>query len=84
MLRECGGLAEVLSHCATDFENPLAREWALLCVRNACEGNEANQHFIEELRPQDVKIQNEEMKRQGYKVELNSQTGKFKFVRDET
>ena len=41
-LRESGCLATVLCHCATNFENPLAREWALLCVRNACEDEDAN------------------------------------------
>lgn len=79
-LRESGGLAVVLSHCATDFSNPLAREWALLCTRNAAEGNIANQDFIDSLRPQSVSIQDEKMKQQGMNVELNPQTGKFKFT----
>ena len=32
------GLLQILSMCSTDVSNPLRREWALLCLRNACEG----------------------------------------------
>eukprot|EP01038_Epipyxis_sp_PR26KG_P004755 gene4755-6667_t len=78
-LRTIGGLAVVLSHCATDFQNPIAREWALLCVRNACENNLLNQEYIESLKPQDIKIQDEEMKAKGLHVEMDKSTGKFKF-----
>jgi hypothetical protein len=70
----------VLSHCGTDFENPISREWALLCVRNACDSHVGNQSFIHELRPQGAVIQDEKMKALGMKVEMNVDTGKFKFV----
>lgn len=70
----------MLSHCATDFANPVSREWALLCVRNACETHIANQTFIQELRPQEVVIQDEKLKAQGLRVEMNTETGQFKFV----
>ena len=36
-LRLSGGLSLCLSHCATDFRLPFAREWGLFCVRNICE-----------------------------------------------
>mmetsp|Transcript_31178 Transcript_31178/g.44810 ORF Transcript_31178/g.44810 Transcript_31178/m.44810 type:complete len:114 (-) Transcript_31178:27-368(-) len=51
-LRDSGGLAIVLSNCFTDFNNPFAREWALVCIRNACEGNSLNQAYIESLQPE--------------------------------
>ncbi len=79
LLRECGGLAVVLSHCATDFANPLAREWALLCTRNACADCVPNQEYIESLRPQGVSIQDEEMKARGLEVQMTD-TGKFQLV----
>ena len=79
-LRTSGALACVLSHCATSFVNPLEREWALLCVRNACEGSSANQAFIEELRPQEAKIQDESMKALGIEVEMDLAKGKFTMV----
>jgi hypothetical protein len=76
---ESGALAAVLSHCATDFENPISREWALLCVRNACEDCPANQAFIDQLRPQEVKLLDERLVQQGMQVEM-TETGKFKLV----
>lgn len=79
-MKASGALAAVLSHCGTDFENPISREWALLCVRNACEGHVGNQQFIEDLRPQEAVIQDDKLKAQGMKVEMNPTTGKFKFV----
>ena len=79
-LKESGALAAVLSHCATDFSNPISREWALLCVRNACETHIGNQTFIQELRPQEVVIQDEKLKAQGVRVEMNTETGQFKFI----
>lgn len=73
----------MLSHCGTDFENPISREWALLCVRNACENHPGNQQFIHELQPQETVIQDEKLRAQGLKVEINKETGKFKFVQQE-
>ena len=71
-------LATVLSHCTTDFDLPLAREWALLCVRNACEGHRINQQFIEELKPQQV-VQDEVLGAQGVSVGIDVNTGKFTY-----
>lgn len=66
----------MLINCTTDFNNPLSREWALLCVRNACAGNMANQEFIEEFKVKNV-VQSEVLKDQGLDVQLNTTTGKF-------
>ncbi|CAN0360376.1 unnamed protein product, partial [Ectocarpus sp. 12 AP-2014] len=52
LVREEGGLPLVLNHCAVDETNPLLREYALLAVRNLCEGNPANQASIASLQPQ--------------------------------
>jgi hypothetical protein len=68
----------VLSFCATDFDNPLCREFALMCVRNLCEGNASNQRFISELRPQEV-LQDESLAKQGITVEIDPLSGKFQF-----
>jgi hypothetical protein len=77
-LRERSGLPLVLSHCGTDFENPLAREWALLCIRNACEGNEDNQRYIDSLKPQSVIKDDATLSRHGLSMEIDPQSGKFK------
>lgn len=64
----------MLSYCTTLFEVPLAREWALFAVRNACEGNFENQAFIESLKPQEV-IQDETLAAAGVSVELDPAKG---------
>jgi hypothetical protein len=70
------GLQIVLVNCTTDFNNPLSREWALLCTRNACAGNMKNQAFIEELKLQNV-TQSDVLTEQGLDVKLDTATGKF-------
>lgn len=52
IVRERGHLALFLSHCNVDDANPMVREWALVALRNLCEGNEANQQAINALKPQ--------------------------------
>ena len=69
-----------MSNCATDFSNSFAREWALLCVHNACLNNTENQKYIDSLQPQDISILNEQWKQKGLKVEINSKTGKFSVI----
>ncbi|GMF14107.1 unnamed protein product [Phytophthora lilii] len=51
-VREQGYLPLFLNHCNIDETNPLIREWSLVALRNLCEGNEANQSYINALRPQ--------------------------------
>jgi Spinocerebellar ataxia type 10 protein domain len=75
-LREGGAFPVVLSHCVTDFRNPLAREWALMCVRNACEGSEKNQAYVAGLVPQGVFV-DEELRSKGIRVEIDPSRGKF-------
>ncbi|CAI5740853.1 unnamed protein product [Peronospora destructor] len=52
LIRNEGYLPLFLNHCNIDETNPLVREWSLVALRNLCEGNEANQSYINELRPQ--------------------------------
>lgn len=76
-------LFDVLNHCSTNFDIPLGREWALLCIRNACEGNIENQQFIEQLKPQDVTLQDEKLKNMGYKVKFDQAKQKFNIQKDD-
>lgn len=72
------GFRVVLPLCATDFDAPLAREWALLCVRNACEGSRKNQSYVQSLQPQgDAIIQDEAMREAGISVAFDSASNKF-------
>ena len=80
LLRETGGLLEVLSLSATDVLHPLRREWALLCTRNACADNSENQLVIEELTLQKVTVVNEQLKESGLTVDFNPTTGKMQFM----
>lgn len=73
-----GCMAAVLSRCATDFNNPLAREWALLCIRNACDDHEQNQAFVQSLTIQGV-VKDEELESHG--INLSVQAGKLTFTR---
>ncbi|KAG3041220.1 hypothetical protein PC128_g26343 [Phytophthora cactorum] len=52
LVREEGYLPLFLNHCNIDETNPMIREWSLVALRNLCEGNEANQSYINALRPQ--------------------------------
>lgn len=63
--------------CVTDFDNPLIREWSLLCVRNACEGNDEIQEYIKSLRPQEVQITDDSLEAVGLSVRIDSTTGKL-------
>ncbi|CAM9177532.1 unnamed protein product [Scytosiphon promiscuus] len=77
LVREEGGLPLVLSHCGVDEANPLLREYALLAVRNLCEGNIANQESIAALQPQGYAPDAEEaLADMGLKGKMD-QRGKF-------
>ena len=76
-IHELGGIPLLLSCCATDFENPLAREWALMSVRNCCEGNIKNQEYIDSLKVQGV-VQG----MNGVNIDIDTKTGKFQFQKE--
>ena len=84
MIRDAGGLPIVMSRCTTDFKNPLAREWALLCLRNCCEGSSENQAYIDNINiVQDV-VQDEELQAKGITVSIDNANGKIKFNKKDT
>ena len=76
---ELGGIPLLLASCATDFDNPLAREWALMSIRNCCEGNTTNQDYIDGLKVQGV-VQG----MNGVNIDINTKTGKFQFKKEES
>ena len=73
------GLLLVLSSSSTDVYHPLRREWALLCLRNACEGSLTNQEYISTLTLQRVDVVNEQLVQSGLSVDFDPDTGKIKF-----
>ena len=74
------GVAIVLGMCGTNINQPLRREWSLMCIRNSCETNERIRQFIESLQLQDTVVVNEKLRESGIQVEVDSSTGKLKFV----
>lgn len=77
-------LPSLLSHCVTDFKNPLAREWALLTIRFSCEDNEDIINYINNLQPQGIEnLKNdEEMKKLGLKFDIDPLKGKFRIIQE--
>lgn len=50
----------LLLHCATDFANPLSREFALLCIHRLVQSSSSARKYIDSLRPQQLQWQAEE------------------------
>ena len=73
------GLLQILSLCNTDVSNPLRREFAILCLRNACEGNQSNQTYIESLVLQGVAQVDERLAKAGMGVSFDPASGKIVF-----
>lgn len=73
------GLLQILSLCNTDVSNPLRREFAILCLRNACEGNLSNQAYIESLVLQGVAQVDEQLAKAGMGVSFDPVSGKIDF-----
>ncbi|CAG0913675.1 unnamed protein product [Notodromas monacha] len=49
LVRESGGVIAVLNSCGMDARNPYMMQWAILAIRNLCEGNLENQELIKSL-----------------------------------
>jgi ataxin-10 len=79
LVREKGFLPLILNHCNLDDTNPLVREWSLVALRNLCEENEANQQYIQSLRPQGVESK-VDLSNTGMKPVLDKETNKPKLV----
>ena len=76
-VREVNGIEAILSCTTINEKNPILREWALLAVRNLCDGNVANQRRIEELKPRKV-LQDPTLKKAGYQIRFDEASGKPK------
>jgi ataxin-10 len=66
----------VLSNCAFSPECPGVREWALLAIRNLCEGNEMVQSRIASLSSKTV-VEDKQLRADGQRVVFDQSTGKF-------
>ena len=72
----CSALPSDFGHWAIlgclhiDARQPVLREWALLALRNLCDGNDANQAAIDALQPLSV-AQNPELEALGLRVEMD-------------
>ncbi|GAA5827504.1 hypothetical protein JCM11251_003838 [Rhodosporidiobolus azoricus] len=51
-VREKGGLGVLLGMCQIDERNPTMREHALFAIRTLLKGNQANQDFVDGIKPQ--------------------------------
>ncbi|XP_021949359.2 ataxin-10 [Folsomia candida] len=55
MVREMEVLPVILDSCNIDARNPFITQWAVLAIRNACEGNTANQELVRSVQQIDTK-----------------------------
>jgi hypothetical protein len=78
-LLEAAGLDPLLQSSALDASAPLAREWALWGVRNACEASERARAYVASLEASGV-VSSPELARAGLAVELDRRTGKARVV----
>ena len=78
-VRSLDGIVPLLQRCQYDDGNPQMREWALMAVRNLCEGNEGNQAFIEQIerKPRGV-AQTDVLDGTGLEVEVDPETGRLR------
>ncbi|KAG6578112.1 uncharacterized protein IUM83_10480 [Phytophthora cinnamomi] len=82
LVREQGYLPLFLNHCNIDETNPLIREWSLVALRNLCEGNEANQSYINALRPQGMDAaSNAALEKANVRADI-SEDGKVKLTKE--
>jgi len=75
-----GGIELLLNNTNLDESSPLAREWALWGIRNACKDNEAVQAYVAQFQAVDA-VQSAELDRMGMQVELDQATHKLKLVK---
>lgn len=76
-----GSVELLLSQAQLDEKSPVAREWALLAIRNLCLVSEEARARIESLEISggtDHVIETEEMKKMGMRLERDRETGKMK------
>eukprot|EP00123_Amoebidium_parasiticum_P003712 comp15007_c0_seq1/m.11619 comp15007_c0_seq1/g.11619 ORF comp15007_c0_seq1/g.11619 comp15007_c0_seq1/m.11619 type:complete len:490 (-) comp15007_c0_seq1:239-1708(-) len=73
LVRREDGITLLLNHCQLDASSPHIREWAVLAIRNLCEGNEANQAAVRALERQGVVADTE-----GMELKVDDATGKIR------
>ncbi|KAJ8908851.1 hypothetical protein NDN08_005555 [Rhodosorus marinus] len=71
-----GGIPLVLSSMGVDDENPMMREWSVMCIRNLCAGNEEVQKEIESYEIKEAQ-QSELLRTAGLETYL-TEDGKLK------
>mmetsp|Transcript_8041 Transcript_8041/g.29713 ORF Transcript_8041/g.29713 Transcript_8041/m.29713 type:complete len:640 (+) Transcript_8041:136-2055(+) len=76
---ERGGVELILAQCVADVKSPIAREWALLCVRNLCAGNIAVQDHIAALQVCDT-VQHPALTNMGLRLDIDEATGAPRLV----
>jgi ataxin-10 len=75
-----GGIELLLNNCNLDDTAPMAREWALWGIRNACKDNEAVQQYVSQFQAVDA-VQTPELDRMGVQLELDQMTHKLKLTK---
>lgn len=78
-IRQKNKIMVLLQQCVTDEDNPFLREWGIWSVRNLLEGNEENQHVVNELELQGS-VDVPEISGLGLQVEVDPKTHRAKLV----
>jgi hypothetical protein len=73
-----------LAYCTTDVELPLAREWALLVIRNACEVDQEIITYLQSLKPQQLVVEDEFLRKMQADIRLDPSTGKLLFQKHDS
>lgn len=76
-LMASGGIELLLTNCNLDESSPMAREWALWGIRNACKDNAAVQGYVAQFQAVDA-VQSPELDKMGMQLELDQMTHKLK------
>jgi ataxin-10 len=76
-LMSAGGLEVLLNNCNLDESAPMAREWALWGIRNACKDNKGVQGYVAQFQAVDA-VQSPELDKMGMQLELDQMTHKLK------
>lgn len=71
-----GGIELLLTNCNLDESAPMAREWALWGIRNACEGNKTMQEYLGQFQAVDA-VHSPELDKMGVQLELDQMTHKL-------
>lgn len=76
-VKSSGGIELLLNNCNLDDTAPMAREWALWGIRNACKDNAAVQGYVSQFQAVDA-VQSPELDKMGMQLELDQMTHKLK------